>query len=174
MSTEWKVVENTNNGKEPVYDEWGVNVEWNNPRLKEIGIKEAHIEKANEHAKYWHYIVGANIIPCVGWINSLYLMKYEKYWINPMDEELFNHSLETGVFYYGIAVLWGNIWRGEHKGKWRNTIDYDNLKGQELILTDGNGVVHPIERLGVKTIIETNRGSPNRGHVYFITPRPLI
>lgn len=153
----------------PEYDEWGVNKQFSK---KPKGM-DKEIEESNEYAKYWYYTVGVNVIPCVSNKRRTYLMEYGKYYSKEMDEKTFKHLLDIGIFHNGIAALCGPIYRGTHKGKFFNLIDYDNLKGRNILLTDSNGVVHTLEELARVTIVETNKGSPDRGHVFYITERPM-
>ena len=159
--------------EQPTYDEWGINKEYNNPRGK--GIKNEDIEKANEYARYWYNKVGVITIPCVSWIRGFHLMEYADYYKEDKDmsQELFDHLIDTGVYYYGIAALCGLIKHGENKGKYFNLIDFDNPKGRDILCTDSNGVVHTIDELSQRSIVDTNKGSPGRGHMFIITERPL-
>lgn len=155
------------------YDEWGVNKQFNNPRSK--GIKETDIIEANKHADYYYDIVGLIPIPCIARKKTLYLMKYADYYKpdKDMSRELFDHLKETGVYSEGIAVICGLIKHGMNKGKYFNFIDFDNSKGRDLLCTDNNGVVHTLKEMAKVTIVETNKGSNGRGHLFLLTEKTM-
>ncbi|MGC1931765.1 MAG: hypothetical protein WA667_22575 [Candidatus Nitrosopolaris sp.] len=102
-----------------------------NPRYLDANHKftKEEIENANKAADYWYhkYNIGANVIPAdTKRKEACILNSWKQYQTNPVPLDVFDRWKKLGLFAYGIAVVLGQLWRGDNAGKFLNLIDGDN------------------------------------------------
>ena len=125
---------------------------------------------ANEWADYYYYDVGENVIPAISKIKKPLVPwkedprgNWEKIAI---PEEIFNEWKNENKFKDGMAVICGEVYRGEHKGKWLNGIDCDNKLAIKEMCPSG------INNIASITVIEQH-ANKDKCHIYFYTSEPI-
>jgi hypothetical protein len=137
----------------------------------------------NQWADFWYYHTGVNVIPATNTHNNPDLCKKpfwtdsgsKQYWISwkkdgyqnePIPEELFKEWKANNAFDKGIAIICGQVFRGEHKRLWLNAVDCDNKAGTEAMCPQG------VEETAKKTLVEQHT-NPDKCHILFLTREPL-
>ena len=146
----------------------------NSNYLNALGVfSKEDIEAANKAPNHWYTDIGPNVIPADTKNKSPYILKtWKQYQSNPIPLEVFERWKQLGLFAYGIAVVTGNIWRGENAGLCVNLIDADNRLALEEICTY-KGKTVSLGEFASWTLVEQHKDNPNRGHVYILSTKPF-
>src|SRR5215207_2259543 len=126
----------------------------------------------NKGADFWFYERGLNVIPA-DTVRKRTFVKWSRLQLHPQDEEEFENLKRVDAFRNGIAIIPGQVWRGEQKGNYLIFIDCDNKKAIEEICTNLKGKTIPLEKLADKFIVEQHRDNPNKCHILFYSPIPF-
>ncbi|HKH85882.1 MAG TPA: bifunctional DNA primase/polymerase [Nitrososphaera sp.] len=126
----------------------------------------------NKGADFWFYERGVNVIPA-DTVRKRTFVKWSRLQLHPQDEEEFENLKRVDAFRNGIAIIPGQVWRGEQKGNYLIFIDCDNKKAIEEICTNLKGKTIPLEKLADKFIVEQHRDNPNKCHIFFYSPIPF-
>jgi len=124
----------------------------------------------NDWADYWFFEVGVNVIPADS-VQKIPLVKWKEdpsgnWQVEPIPLKLFEEWKGKELFKKGMAVVCGEVFRGENKGKWFNGIDCDNKLGIEKMCPSGVKVIAGF------TILEQH-ANKEKCHIYFYTERPI-
>ena len=145
-----------------------------NPRYLDAVVKftKEEIENANKAADFWYDKIGANVIPADTKIKKAYILNnWKQYQANPVPLEVFEGWKKLGLLAYGIAVVLGQLRRGDNAGKFLNLIDGDNrLALQEIC--NWNGFVS-LEQFANWTLVEQHKDDIDRGHIYIVSTKPF-
>ena len=90
----------------------------------------------NQWADFWYYNNGVNVIPATN-LTKTPKVPWKEWQTTPISEEIFKEWKEKGMFEQGIAIVCGQVFRGENKGLWINGIDCDNKAGTEAMCPGG-------------------------------------
>ena len=71
----------------------------------------------NQMADYWHYTIGANVIPA-DTVNKITYFEWSAYEDGPIEDEKHGLWKNNGEYEKGMAVMAGFLYRGEHKEKY--------------------------------------------------------
>jgi hypothetical protein len=88
----------------------------------------------NAWADYWRYEAGLNTIPAHTSVKKTSI-SWKEWQTEPIPEELHEQWKQENKFARGLAIIPGEVWRGEHAGKYLIFIDCDNLKAIEEFCT---------------------------------------
>jgi hypothetical protein len=119
---------------------------------------------------YWYQDIGANTIG----VNSKSKAPLEP-WKGWQDKSipigLHENRINSGVYDSGIAVITGELWRGNNKGKFLTCIDLDNKKAIEEFLTNTCNLFHAdsLAQLSKITVVEQHSDAKYRAHIYLVT-----
>ena len=119
----------------------------------------------NQWADFWYYNNGVNVIPAHN-LTKKPKVPWKEWQTVPILEELFKEWKEKGMFEQGIAIVCGQVFRGENKGLWINGIDCDNKAGTEAMCPSG------IAETAKRTLVEQH-ANPDKCHILFLTRVPL-
>lgn len=98
-------------------------------------FSKEEIDTANQFADWWYYSNNLNTIPADvktkddEYISILY--NWTQYQNKAIPQEVFEKWKQMGLFAYGIAIITGEIYRGENKGKFTTVFDFDQLEALE-------------------------------------------
>ncbi len=119
----------------------------------------------NQWADFWYHLKGVNVIPAHN-LTKKPKVPWKEWQTVPIPEELFKEWKEKGMFEQGIAIVCGQVFRGENKGLWLNGIDCDNKAGTEVMCPSG------VEETAKRTLVEQH-ANPDKCHILFLTREPL-
>ena len=119
----------------------------------------------NQWADFWYYNNGVNTIPAHN-LTKKPKVAWKEWQTVPIPDELFKEWKEKGMFEQGIAIVCGQVFRGENKGLWINGIDCDNKAGTEAMCPSG------VEETAKRTLVEQH-ANPDKCHILFLTREPL-
>lgn len=124
-----------------------------------------------EWVRYWYDEIGANVIPCntitkSTWVN----WKKDGYQTKGIHKGQIDKWLLSGAFNQGLGVICGRLWRGKHEGMYLVSYDFDNKLGQDEFC---KAMGADLKTMAAKTIVEQNPNTPQKAHVYFISPIPF-
>jgi|APSaa5957512535_1039671.scaffolds.fasta_scaffold14543_5 putative DNA primase/helicase len=119
----------------------------------------------NQWADFWYYNNGVNVIPAHN-LTKKPKVAWKEWQTVPIPEELFKEWKEKGMFKQGIAIVCGQVFRGENKGLWINAIDCDNAAGTKAMCPRG------VAETAKRTLVEQH-SNPDKCHILFYTNEPL-
>jgi P4 family phage/plasmid primase-like protien len=125
----------------------------------------------NQMADYWHYTIGANVIPA-DTVNKRTSFRWSEFKDKPIPDETHEAIKRAGGYDNGIAIMAGKLHRGPNKGKSIVLVDIDTKKGREEFLPVF-GETGDMEKLAEKTIVEQHADNKEKAHVYFLSPFPF-
>jgi hypothetical protein len=125
----------------------------------------------NQWADYWYYSNGCNVIPADTRKKRTFV-KWSQWQLYPLDEEQFEQWKKDDAFRNGMAIILGEVWRGEHKGNYLIFIDCDNKKAIEEICTL-NGKRVTLQEIAEQFIVEQHKDDPNKCHIFFYSEIPF-
>jgi DNA replicative helicase MCM subunit Mcm2 (Cdc46/Mcm family) len=126
---------------------------------------------STEWANFWRSEVGVNVIPA-NTTTKKPLVSWSKdtrgNWQNvPIPIEVHNEWITKGMFKDGMAIICGEVFHNdEHKGKWLNAIDCDNIEGTTAMCPNG------VDIAASKTLVEQH-ANYNKCHILSYTDTPL-
>lgn len=126
----------------------------------------------NEWADFWHYEIGANVIPANSREKTV-SVPWKQYQNRPITDEQHVGWKNQRAFENGIAVIAGKVWRNySKKDLYLILVDLDNKKAiQELCTRNGKQI--PLSELAQKVIIEQHADEPDKAHVIFYATHPF-
>jgi hypothetical protein len=125
----------------------------------------------NKRADYWFNVIGVNVFPADTRKKRTFI-KWSQWQNRPLEKWQFEEWKKTGAFKDGLAIIPGEVWRGEHKGNHLIFIDLDNKKAiQEICTRDGKTVT--LQQIAEKFIVEMHRDDPNKVHIFFYSEIPF-
>jgi len=139
--------------------------------LVETAVSVPPLHDYNGWAKFWFYIIGANVIPAKTRIKKTF-EKWQPFQTAPISEEVFEQWIRGDVFKDGMALILGRVWRGQYAGKYLIFIDLDNLKAIEEFCTR-NGVTISLKQVAEKYIVEQHKDDTNKAHILFYSDIPF-
>jgi hypothetical protein len=125
----------------------------------------------NRWADYWYYTIGCNVIPSDTKKKKTWI-RWSEWQILPLPEEQFEAWKQQGAYNDGLAIIPGELWRGEQKGNYLIFIDCDNKKAIQEICTL-NGKTVTLQDIAQKFIIEQHRDDLNKCHIFFYSEIPF-
>lgn len=129
----------------------------------------------NDAADFWYYKIGANVIPANTKIKKANLLPTWTPWqTNSIPEEVFQGWKDEGLFEeYGMGVILGKVWRGEHEGDYIGGVDTDNAKALQEVCTFKDRY-RPLSEWANDVIIEQHADNPKKAHWIFYLDRPFV
>ena len=124
------------------------------------------MKNSNEWANFWRLEVGVNVIPA-NTKNKKPLVTWKEFQAAPISIELHNEWIAKGLFKDGMAIICGEVFHNdEHKGKWLNAIDCDNLDGTNAMCSTS------VDITASKTLVEQH-DNKQKCHILSYTDKPL-
>jgi len=134
----------------------------------------------NDYADFWYYEIGVNPIPYNGvqkntWVQWTNHPKGDFQQVS-ISLEIFESWKKAGSFSKGIAVICGKVFRGEHKDKWLNGIDFDNKIALDTFyphtVLEGEKK-KTLDEYAQNNLIEQH-DNKEKCHIYFYTDKPIL
>jgi DNA replicative helicase MCM subunit Mcm2 (Cdc46/Mcm family) len=126
----------------------------------------------NEHADFWRYQIGVNVLPADSKTKRP-LVTWSEWQNSPIPEELHNTWKEQVVFSKGIAIIPGKVWHNEHK----KDLYFIHLDADKKTAIDElcfrNGKSTTLQEMSQKFIVEQHKDNLQKAHVYFYSPIPF-
>jgi len=119
----------------------------------------------NQWADFWYHLKGVNVIPTHN-LTKKPKVAWKEWQTVPIPLEIFNEWKEQGMFEQGIAIVCGQVFRGENKGLWLNGLDCDNRAGTMALCPYG------VEEKSRHTLVEQH-SNPDKCHILFFTREPM-
>ena len=124
------------------------------------------MKNSNEWANFWRLEVGVNVIPA-NTRNKKPLVTWKEFQAAPISLELHNEWIEKGMFKDGMAIICGEVFHNEeHRGRWLNAIDCDNLDGTNAMCSTS------VDMTASKTLVEQH-DNKQKCHILSYTDKPL-
>jgi len=124
------------------------------------------MKNSNEWANFWRLEVGVNVIPA-NTRNKKPLVTWKEYQSAPISIEVHNEWINKGLFKDGMAIICGEVFHNEeHRGKWLNAIDCDNLDGTNAMCSTS------VDITASKTLVEQH-DNKQKCHILSYTDKPL-
>ncbi len=124
------------------------------------------MKNSNEWANFWRLEVGVNVIPA-NTKNKKPLVTWKEFQAAPISLELHNEWINKGLFKDGMAIICGEVFHNEeHRGKWLNAIDCDNLDGTNAMCSTS------VDITASKTLVEQH-DNKQKCHILSYTDKPL-
>jgi hypothetical protein len=126
----------------------------------------------DQWADFWFYLVGVNVIPFDTQKRIPIIHHYDIYQHEPIPIEIYDQWKRDGKFEKGIAIVLGEVYRGNNIGQYLIGIDIDREKGLIEFLTKNN-IQTDLHKFAEKTIVEQHTDELYRAHIYFYSPVPF-
>ena len=126
----------------------------------------------NQFADFWFYIIGVNVIPFDTQKRIPIIYKYDEYQNESIPIEIYEQWKREGKFEKGIAIILGQVYRGNNIGQYLIGIDIDREKGLSEFLTKNNRQ-RELHKFAQKTLVEQHKDEMHRAHIYFYSPIPF-
>ena len=124
------------------------------------------MKNSNEWANFWRLEVGVNVIPA-NTRNKKPLVTWKEFQSAPIPDTLHNEWINKGMFKDGMAIICGQVFHNEeHKGRWLNAIDCDNLDGTNAMCSTS------VDITASKTLVEQH-DNKQKCHILSYTDKPL-
>ena len=96
------------------------------------------------------------------------IYKYDEYQNESIPIEIYEQWKREGKFEKGIAIILGQVYRGNKIGQYLIGIDIDREKGLSEFLTKTE-----LQKFAEKTIVEQHKDELHRAHIYFYSSIPF-
>jgi len=129
----------------------------------------------NDWADYWHYEVGANVIPANTRDKTTFI-NWKKYQNSPIPKEQHDEWKTQGAFNDGMAIIAGKVWHAKDpskQGLYLILVDLDNKKAIDEFCTR-NGIMTPLAELAKTMIVEQHDDEPDKAHIIFYASHPFL
>ena len=140
--------------------------------LNNVGQESTRVD-VNSWADFWHYDIGANVIPAISNTKRPNLTSWKEWQSTPVTEDQYNKWKRDGLYKQGMAVISGKIWRGPNKDKHLVCVDCDNQRGVDEFLRNCFPDIKTLEELSQRTIVEQHLDNRGKAHIYLISESPL-
>ena len=95
-------------------------ISYNDLKADSQGVSKTDL---NVGADFWHYEIGANVIPANSKSKST-IIKWSIFQDNPIPNNQHEEWKNNGSFHNGIAVITGRLYQGVNKGKFLVGVDF--------------------------------------------------
>lgn len=125
-----------------------------------------------QFSSYWQLEIGVNVIPVDSKV-KIPLVPWKEWQKKGIPMDVHITWSQEGLYDSGIAIITGEISRGEYQGKHLTCIDIDNNIGLQRFLSLFKKI-KTLEELSKITIVEQHDDAKEeRAHIYFIVEKPL-
>ncbi len=121
-------------------------------------------EEQKQQVRYWINTIGCDLVACHTRTKAI-----KEYWSNNLNGNIdYDVRLQSGLYDDGVAIICGQLRRGQHRDKHISVLDFDTLDAFEKF----SAGEFDYKKLASITRVEWH-GSLARVHVFFITDRPF-
>jgi hypothetical protein len=128
------------------------------------------LKTTEDHANYWFYDIGVQVIPFNTRERRPVLPKVEhtEFFERLMKVEEFNNFKDRGCYDNGFIIKLGQIEKGKYKGKYLNALDLDNHRAIQEFCAG-----RTLSDLSKEMLVEQRPDDSSRCHILWFSNNPV-